>query len=74
MNGSKSSIAQNHIDDIEEALGYLEKFLNGNLWVAGDTITIADLCCLATATSINEIMPIDPQKLIYLYLYVVFSY
>lgn len=64
MTGSESSIAPNHINGIEEVLGYMEKFLDENQWIAGDALTIADLCCLATTTSINEIIPIDSQKLI----------
>ncbi|XP_077286502.1 glutathione S-transferase 1-like [Arctopsyche grandis] len=62
MTGSATSISQTSIDELEEALGFLEKFLDGDHWIAGDMLTIADLCCVATVTSINEILPVNSER------------
>lgn len=35
-----------------EAFGFLEEFLHGNDWIAGDHVTLADLACLALVTTI----------------------
>ncbi|XP_047004328.1 glutathione S-transferase D7-like [Schistocerca americana] len=38
-----------------EAIGFLEKFLEATRWVAGDHLTIADVVCAVTATSMQAI-------------------
>lgn len=40
----------------------MNAFLEGNQWVAGDYITIADFCCGATVSSLNHLVPIDDEK------------
>lgn len=35
---------------LEEALGFLDVFLDGHDYVAGDNLTVAD-CCLAASVS-----------------------
>ncbi|KAG8238989.1 hypothetical protein J437_LFUL005046 [Ladona fulva] len=43
--------------DVEEAYQYLETFLDGHDWVAGDHITIADFCCVSTTSSLDVLVP-----------------
>lgn len=40
-------------DRLLEALGFLNTFLDGHKYVAGDQLTLADLSCLASVTSID---------------------
>ncbi|XP_068619453.1 glutathione S-transferase 1-like [Battus philenor] len=43
---------------IKNAYDLTEKFLTNN-WMVGDEITLADICCVASISSLNEILPID---------------
>lgn len=36
--------------------------MEGNEWVAGDQVTVADFCIVATASTIDILVPIDEQK------------
>ncbi|CAH2054236.1 unnamed protein product, partial [Iphiclides podalirius] len=45
---------------IKAAYEFTDKFLTRN-WLAGDELTLADICCVATISSLNEVMPIDPS-------------
>ena len=38
--------------EIYKVLGFLEKYLEGNTWVAGDKLTVADIACVASISSI----------------------
>ncbi|CAH0760650.1 unnamed protein product [Diatraea saccharalis] len=42
----------------KEAYSFMEKFLTKS-WLAGDHVTIADICCVSTISSMNEILPIN---------------
>jgi glutathione S-transferase len=39
------------LEKINEALGYLNQFLRGQDWVAGDSMTIADICLVVTVSN-----------------------
>lgn len=40
---------------LNEAFELLNIFLEGNIWMAGDTVTIADLCILATVSAVIHV-------------------
>ncbi|KAJ3663898.1 hypothetical protein Zmor_008116 [Zophobas morio] len=42
-----------------EAYGFLETFLDGNEWVAGDFVSIADYSLIATLSTLNTVVPIE---------------
>nr|QGZ00473.1 glutathione S-transferase delta4 [Glyphodes pyloalis] len=48
----ETEIKQNLKDDLNASLGFLDQFLSGSKWVAGDNITIADTSIFASLSSI----------------------
>ncbi|KAF9407369.1 hypothetical protein HW555_012590, partial [Spodoptera exigua] len=56
-NGEKS-FKQENLDKIKEGYDFIEKFFSGP-WLAGESITLADICCVSNISSLNEILPID---------------
>lgn len=48
----ETEIKQNLKDDLNTTLGFLEEFLSGNKWVAGDSVTIADTSIYSSLSSI----------------------
>lgn len=53
MRQGATSIPQDKKDAILEALGTLNGYLDGQDWVAGENTTVADLCLLATVSSLE---------------------
>nr|AHC08050.1 epsilon glutathione S-transferase [Locusta migratoria] len=51
----KTSVEDSVKASAYEAIGFLEKFLEASGWVAGDHLTIADVACAVTATSMQAI-------------------
>ncbi|ALC40888.1 CG16936 [Drosophila busckii] len=47
---------------IQKCYEILEGFLKDHPYLCGDDITIADFCCVATVTSVNDVAPIDEFK------------
>lgn len=45
--GASTTIPQAQKDQINESMKTLESFLDGREWIAGDSVTIADLSFLA---------------------------
>ncbi|XP_967395.2 glutathione S-transferase 1 [Tribolium castaneum] len=59
----KKSLTQQEKDGIYEAYGFLETFLVGHEWVAGDFISVADYSLVSIISSLNYILvPIDSLK------------
>lgn len=50
------------VNGINEAYGFLNSFLEGNQWLAGDNMTLADIQTITTATIGNAIVPINAEK------------
>lgn len=48
-------------DKVKEAYRLLEAFLEGREWLAGDEITIADLCNVATVSTLEAFVPIEEE-------------
>ncbi|CAH2054232.1 unnamed protein product, partial [Iphiclides podalirius] len=57
--GAKS-IKPEVLEKIKVACALSEKFLTGP-WMAGEEIILADICCISSISSLNEIPPIDEK-------------
>lgn len=55
------SIPEDKLEKILEAYGLLETFLEDKEWLAGDNLTIADLCTVASISSISTVVHIDSE-------------
>ncbi|XP_069700049.1 glutathione S-transferase 1-1-like [Periplaneta americana] len=47
--------AESHLIKMQEALQVLDKYLDGQNWVAGDSLTIADIALTASVTAIQAL-------------------
>ncbi|XP_047351518.1 uncharacterized protein LOC124949832 [Vespa velutina] len=57
--GSEKTISKLLMDELEEALGFFEKLLEGKQWLVGDSYTIADICNVSTVSSLTVIVQWD---------------
>lgn len=57
-----TSVTEDIVTSFEDAYDFVEKFLKGNKYAAGDEITIADFSFVTSLTTMNVIVPIDQQK------------
>ncbi|KDR17708.1 glutathione S-transferase 1-like [Zootermopsis nevadensis] len=48
----KTTVDEDQKASVQEALSFLDKFLEGGSWVAGNKMTIADFACVASVSSI----------------------
>lgn len=53
-----------YLDKLEDAFSILDKFLEGQTWVAGNNITIADYAIVTTVSSI-EVRPLQIVLVLY---------
>ncbi|XP_055374303.1 glutathione S-transferase 1-like [Condylostylus longicornis] len=53
---------QDKIDYIQKAYEPLENYLKANTYITGENLTIADLCLLASVSSVSRTVPIDVEK------------
>lgn len=58
----KTSTPDETFKKIDEAYDILEIFLKMDLFMVGNKLTVADLCCIATASSLNLLHPMDKKK------------
>ncbi|XP_045486923.1 glutathione S-transferase 1-like [Pieris rapae] len=49
------------VEKILSAYEFTDQFAT-NTWLAGEQFTIADICCVATISSLNNLVPIDAKK------------
>lgn len=57
-----SIVPREKTQGIIEGYTLLEQFLKDGPYLAGDCLTIADHCCVATASSLGGVVKLDPQK------------
>ncbi|XP_016984880.1 glutathione S-transferase 1-like [Drosophila rhopaloa] len=55
-------VPKEKVDNIKDAYGHLETFLGGNPYLTGSTLTLADFCCGATASSLAAVLELDHEK------------
>ncbi|PZC82948.1 hypothetical protein B5X24_HaOG200230 [Helicoverpa armigera] len=58
--GEKSFRTEN-LEKITKAYEFAEKFLASSQWFAGYEITLADICCVSSISTMNELIPIDEE-------------
>lgn len=54
---------------VSKAYQLLDKFLKNSTWLAGDDLTIADLCCVASISTLDYLLPISGVAFPQLYLF-----
>uniref|UniRef100_T1GW09 Uncharacterized protein n=1 Tax=Megaselia scalaris TaxID=36166 RepID=T1GW09_MEGSC len=59
MTGKK--VPEEAVSAVYEGYDFLEKFLANSNYLVGNSLTVADLCCIATISSL-VFAPIDPSK------------
>ncbi|KAH8348283.1 hypothetical protein KR084_006146 [Drosophila pseudotakahashii] len=55
-------VPKEKVDNIKDAYGLLETFLGDNLYLTGSNITLADLCCGATASALAAVLELDQES------------
>nr|AWX68888.1 glutathione S-transferase epsilon 2 [Heortia vitessoides] len=58
---SDTTFKPENLEKLKNAYGFMEKFLTSK-WLAGEDVTLADICCVSTISSMNEILPIEEQQ------------
>ena len=59
---NEKEISTKHISAITESYKFLDKFLRDKNYLIGPSLTVADLCCVATVSTATIITPIATQK------------
>ncbi|EDX07667.1 glutathione S-transferase 1 [Drosophila simulans] len=57
-----TEISREKGDNVRDGYGHLEAFLADNPYITGDTLTVADFCCAATASSLPAFVPLEAEK------------
>lgn len=60
--GVQSAPTNQQLEDIEEGYQVMEKYLETTPYVAGERLTLADLSCVSTISSLNCIVEVDSRK------------
>jgi glutathione S-transferase len=60
--GLETEIPQKKIDDILRAYGTIETFLKGNVYLTGNSLTLADLSLWPSMESLGQVIPVDNEK------------
>lgn len=56
------SIPQELLKDAEDALSIFNTLLEGSRFAAGDEVTVADFCLIASVTTLDFDVPVDKEK------------
>jgi len=59
---ASTEIPTERIDKVYEGFEFMEKFLENDLYLAGNTLTLADLQCVCTVTSCLGFAPITEER------------
>ncbi|KAH0822124.1 hypothetical protein GEV33_000667 [Tenebrio molitor] len=59
---NSKEISTKNISAITESYKFLDKFLQSKNYLAGPSLTVADLCCVATVSTATIITPISTEK------------
>lgn len=54
--------SEEHIASVTECLEFMEAFLASNEYLVGNSLTVADLCCITSISAIELLMTIDEKK------------
>lgn len=57
----RTVVPNNLRENIKRSYGFLEKFLRKNVWLAGSDLTIADLCCVSSISTLDYLVPISRE-------------
>ncbi|XP_017025013.1 glutathione S-transferase 1 [Drosophila kikkawai] len=57
-----SLVPKEKVDNIKDGYAHLERFLGDNPYLTGSSLTLADLCCGATASALEAILELDSEK------------
>ena len=60
--GLETEIPQNKINDILRGYQTIEKFFDGNEYLTGNNLTLADLSLWPSMESLQQVIPIDGEK------------
>lgn len=55
---ASNGLDKGHFNCLLESLDILEKFLSPTDWLAGEQMTVADLCCVTTVAPIFKMLPV----------------
>ena len=61
--GKRETKWTKHISVITESYKFLDKFLRDKNYLIGPSLTVADLCCVATVSTATIITPISTQSI-----------
>ncbi|EEZ99066.1 Glutathione S-transferase D4-like Protein [Tribolium castaneum] len=60
--GGQDFIEEKNQKGVIESYAFLDQFLDGRKWVAGDFKSIADYSLLSSISTLNKVIPVDPEK------------
>lgn len=55
-------LPEERINELRSQWEIMEGFLENHLYLCGDEMTVRDLCCIATVSSVSEIATIDAEN------------
>ncbi|XP_075984526.1 glutathione S-transferase 1-like [Anticarsia gemmatalis] len=62
----QKQFSEEALNKIQSAYGLADRFCTST-WIAGDEITLADICCVSTISSMDTILPIDKETFVNLW-------